>query len=53
MLYTENNSLIRIYEDETLQIEAWGENSLRVRATKLAEMPKEDWALLPPKGEVW
>ncbi len=47
MLYTENNSLIRIYEDETLQIEAWGENSLRVRVTRLERFTGEDWALIP------
>ncbi|MFI3211976.1 MAG: glycoside hydrolase family 31 protein [Eubacteriales bacterium] len=27
-------------------IEGWGENSLRVRATKMAQMPMEEWALL-------
>ena len=37
------------YEAERLVIEPWGENSLRVRATKLAQMPEEDWALLPPQ----
>ncbi len=45
----EGNRLIYHYDWEQLWIEPWGENSLRVRATKLAEMPKEDWALLPPK----
>jgi alpha-D-xyloside xylohydrolase len=49
------------YDAEKLWIESWGENSLRVRSTKLAGMPgspgaggldsgaTEDWALLPPK----
>ncbi|MDO5135500.1 MAG: glycoside hydrolase family 31 protein [Eubacteriales bacterium] len=37
------------YEAERLIIEPWGANSLRVRSTKLAEMPGEDWALLTPK----
>ncbi len=36
------------YQAERLMIEPWGENSLRVRAVKSAEMPAEDWALLPP-----
>ena len=40
------NALCYRYESERLIIEPWGENSLRVRSTKLAEMPKEDWALL-------
>lgn len=38
------------YETERLVIEPWGENSLRVRATKMAEMPREDWALLAPEN---
>lgn len=45
---TEGNRLICEYDSEKLWIEPWGENSLRVRATYLAEMPGEDWALLPP-----
>lgn len=43
------NALCYRYEAERLIIEPWGENSLRVRSTKLAEMPPEDWALLPPE----
>lgn len=35
------------YEAERLIIEPWGENSLRVRASKMPEMPEDDWALLP------
>lgn len=42
------NALCYRYQAERLLIEPWGENSLRVRASKLAEMPTEDWALLPP-----
>jgi len=34
---------------QTLWIEAWGQDSLRVRATALPEMPLRDWSLLPPK----
>ena len=37
------------YEAERLIIEPWGENSLRVRASKMPEMPEDDWALLPPE----
>jgi alpha-D-xyloside xylohydrolase len=56
MVFTkEQNRLIYRYDAEKLWIESWGENSLRIRSTKLAEMPgasdsiPEDWALLPPK----
>lgn len=46
----ENNSLIYVNGGETVQIEPWGENSLRVRATKTSKVSQEDWALLPPKA---
>jgi alpha-D-xyloside xylohydrolase len=42
------NKLVYRYDAEKLWIESWGENSLRIRSTKLAEMPGNDWALLPP-----
>ncbi|KAL1964474.1 hypothetical protein VTN77DRAFT_6900 [Rasamsonia byssochlamydoides] len=45
MLLSENNRLIYRYDAETLWIEAWGPNALRVRATKQAQMPGENWAL--------
>ncbi|MDR2483225.1 MAG: family 31 glucosidase, partial [Treponema sp.] len=57
----DGNRLMYRYDAEKLWIEPWGENSLRVRSTKLAEMPGaggesgldkggiEDWALLPAK----
>ena len=60
-LSKDGNRLIYRYDAEKLWIEPWGENSLRVRSTKLAEMPGtggkegldngsiEDWALLPAK----
>jgi alpha-D-xyloside xylohydrolase len=38
------------YDAEKVCIEPWGENSLRVRATKMAEIPgcgQDDWALKP------
>lgn len=43
---TEGNKLVFHYDAEELWLEPWGENSLRVRATKMAEMPEENWALL-------
>ena len=42
---TENNCLKFHYDAEELWIQPWGANSFRIRATKLAEMPKENWAL--------
>ena len=42
----EGNRLKYHYDAEELWLEPWGANSLRVRATKEAEMPKESWALL-------
>ncbi len=50
-LSAEKNKLIRLYDNETLWIEGWGKNALRVRATKCAQMPQEDWALLPQDSD--
>ncbi len=47
----EGNRLVRRQEAEVLWIEPWGANSLRVRATCMAEMPAEDWALLPQDAQ--
>ncbi len=49
MFTKQDHRLIFTYDAEKLWIEPWGENALRVRATKMPEMPAEDWALLPPK----
>ena len=46
----EGGRLIYQYDAEKLWIEPWGKNSLRVRATHMAEMPWEDWALTEPAG---
>ena len=45
-LIAEKNRLVRLYDSEILWIEGWGKNALRVRSTKCAQMPSEDWALL-------
>jgi len=52
MLWQENNRLIRQFDSETLWIEPWGKDSLRVRATQAAQMPfpPEEWALLSPEA---
>ena len=41
----ENNCLKFHYDAEELWIEPWGKNSFRVRASKMAAMPEENWAL--------
>lgn len=40
------STLIRQYDCEKMYIEPWGENSLRIRSTKQAELLNNDWALL-------
>ena len=45
---TDGNKLIYRNDGEILQIEPWGENSLRVRGTKTEEISQEPWALLDP-----
>lgn len=50
---TENGVLIAQANGETLRIEPWGKDSLRVRATMLPEFSGKDWALTeePEKTE--
>ena len=47
MIKQEHGRLIYHYDAEELWIEPWGKNEVRVRATKNAQMPLDDWALLP------
>lgn len=42
------NKLHYTFNQETLLIEPWGENALRVRAWKQAQPPQQDWALTQP-----
>lgn len=37
-------------KEQILWLEPWGKDSIRVRSTVLAEMPKHDWSLLPSKN---
>lgn len=48
MIQKSGNRLVYTYDSEKLWIEPWGENALRIRSTKLSEMPCEDWALSEP-----
>lgn len=47
MLFKDGSRLCYKFDAEILWIEPWGDNALRVRATK-STMPTEDWALLAP-----
>lgn len=49
MFSKQDNRLIFHYDAEELWIDPWGENSLRIRATKNDLMPEENWALLEPE----
>jgi alpha-D-xyloside xylohydrolase len=49
LVWTEKNKLIYQYDDEIIWIEAFGKNSLRVRITKMPEMPQKDWAFITPE----
>ena len=46
MFTKKENCLCYHFDAEELWIEPWGENALRVRATKECTMPQENWALL-------
>ncbi|KAI0008807.1 glycoside hydrolase family 31 protein [Xylariaceae sp. FL0662B] len=50
MFLNDEGRLVYTYDAETLWVEPWGANALRVRATKLPRMPEEPWALLPPSA---
>lgn len=51
-LSIENNRLIYENNGETLQIEAWGDNSFRVRARMMGEILDTDYSLLQVKTAV-
>ena len=46
IIKAENGRLAVCFNNETMWIEPWGENALRVRACKQSQMPMEDWALI-------
>lgn len=46
MLALEEQKIIYHYDAEELWIEPWGENAVRVRATKTNQLPKQNWALI-------
>lgn len=52
MLWEQDGKLMYHYDAETMVIEPWGTNSVRVRAAKMAKPPQEDWALQMEKPQV-
>lgn len=47
----DGSRLCYYYDDEKVWIEPWGDNSLRVRSTRMANMPLENWALLETESK--
>ena len=52
MLWEQDGKLMYHYDAETMVIEPWGTNSVRVRAANMAKPPQEDWALQMEKPQV-
>lgn len=54
IFYEDNQSLFYHFDAETVQIEPWGQNSFRVRATKEPSFTPYDWALYrkPEAGKI-
>lgn len=46
MFEEKDGALIYRYDAERVLIESWGDNSLRVRASKMPQMPQDLWALM-------
>ncbi|KAK4934915.1 hypothetical protein LTR10_023925 [Elasticomyces elasticus] len=51
MFAANNERLVYRYEAETLWIEAWGKDALRIRATRLNVMPDQLWGLENPEPQ--
>ena len=52
LLCREGQRVIRRYDGETLCLEPWGENGIRVRAVRMGQpLPEESWALTSPHKE--
>lgn len=46
---TDSNRLVWTLRGQTLWIEPWGADAIRVRATLRSEMPQPEWSLLSPE----
>ncbi|KAL2871434.1 glycoside hydrolase family 31 protein [Aspergillus lucknowensis] len=53
MLSQVEDKLVYTFDAETLWIEPWGPNALRIRSTRAREMPAQNWALLTPSSSAW
>ena len=51
MIKQEGKALLYCFDNETVRIEPWGRNALRVRATYNAQINGNDWALTEPVEE--
>ena len=52
LLYQEGSRVMRCSDGETLWVEPWGENSIRVRAIRMGQpLPQESWALSEPHAD--
>jgi len=47
MFYEKDGAVVYSYDNETVTVEAWGPNALRVRSTMNPTYTDKDWALLP------
>ncbi|KAF9888015.1 hypothetical protein FE257_009405 [Aspergillus nanangensis] len=50
MLQHLNGRLVYTFDAETLWIEPWGPNAIRIRSTRSRQMPDQNWALLDPRS---
>ncbi|CAP93192.1 hypothetical protein E8E15_001536 [Penicillium rubens] len=48
MLQHSDGKLVYTFDAETLWIEPWGPNAVRIRSTRARQMPDQNWALLDP-----
>ncbi|KAJ5391721.1 hypothetical protein N7509_007211 [Penicillium cosmopolitanum] len=48
MLEHKEGKLIYTFDAETLWIESWGPNAVRIRSTRAPQIPDQNWALLDP-----
>ena len=51
MITQDGKALLYCFDNETVRIEPWGKNALRVRATYNARINDNDWALTEPVEE--
>ncbi len=45
MIETKDQAIVYRYDGELVRIEAWGPNAVRVRSTRVATLPSEDWGI--------